>query len=429
MARVAKVHHTNSHAQHHAVKKGKRQVKKGVSENEVASDAKLARIRELVLRAQEWTSSRDVRNIVTKYGEAKLERMLMASERISKLSDDLGLTKKEIFKMARYIETKLPKKVKKGKAYLKKSHTGLARTIEFRTNRAFIHLKTHNVSPLGSGCHKRVTRSIMYAAHNPEIVANCVGDKTVKKEGRVLKKLKRADGIAKTYAVGSHKKRNGKKVYSIITKLYNAHTVRSYEWNRSSLENPNDELYIARDLMKGLESMHAKRLAHRDLHSGNFMVHRTEDKVSAALIDFGQVVSFDKAKKMVPRIEVSRHLITPESLIKGKHRVDVRKIESFAVGCSLYHLYFGKAPEWTEKLKQINVKYLNSKKKKQLSHHLAHEIRQTIERRKNDLNGVSNEQKVLGEVILKLLDPDPKKRFAPHLAREMLDSVISQLNR
>ncbi len=437
MSKVSKVthHHHNQKTHHKDVKKGNYQVVKGSqkSNSHVESDTKTNKLSEQILRAKEWTSAANVERIITKYGEEKFDRMIMASENIAKLSDDLGLTNGEIFKIARYIETKLKQKVKKGKAYLRKDKTGLARTIEYKSKRAFIHLKSHGVAPLGSGCHKRVTRSIMYAAHAPELVANSVGDKTVKAEGKVLLKLQGQEGIAKTYAVNDHKKKSGKTVYSIISKLYNAHTVRSYEYNRSSMENRAEEVYIARDLMKGLEGMHAKKLAHRDLHSGNFMVHRTENietgkvDVTAALIDFGQVMTFKKTKKMVPKVEVAGQLVTPESLVKGKHRVDIRKIEAYAVGCSLYHLYFGSGPEWCEKMKQYRVRKLSSKKKKSVSHELVKLIRENLDKRKAEIARGEHKHKKFGKIIFKLLDPNPKKRLSPRAARKMFEQVIARL--
>ncbi len=414
--------HRHQHVHHNEIKKGKRAVKKGsnISQHEVQSDNKVKKAVDLVLRGKEWTTEKEAKRIIKKYGVDKFQRMVMACENITKLSKELGLSNNKLFKMAKYIEVKLPGKVKHGQAYLKKDRTGLARTIEFKSNRAFIHLKTHGVQALGAGVHKKVTLSIMYAAHKPEIVANGVGDYTVEREGKVLKKLKGAEGIAKTYALSSHKKSSThKKVYSIISKLYNARTVRHYEYDRSSM-NHDEEVFIARDLMKGLESMHAKKMAHRDLHSGNFMVHREEDpkthkvKISAALIDFGQVVSFHKAKKMVPRIEVSRHLVTPEALIKGKHRVDVRKIEAFAVGCSLYHLFFGSGPEWCEMMRQFQVKKMSTEKKKEISNRLITEIYQTIDKRKKELATSDIKRKDLAEVIFKLLAPNPKERYSPH---------------
>ncbi len=432
MTKIKRVHHNHHHhSQHKNIKKGSKVVVKGSqSHSQTQSDVKTKRVSELVLRAKEWTSSDNAKRIIEKYGDTKLERMLMACENISKLSSDIGLSNGELFKIAKYIETKLSHKLKKGKAYLRKDKTGLARTIEYKSKRAFIHLKTHGVAPLGQGCHKKVTRSIMYAAHSPSIVANSVGDKTVKAEGRVLKKLQGKEGIAATYALNEHKKKSGKKVYSIISKLYNGHTVRSYEYNRSNLENRAEGAYIGRDLMKGLESMHAKKLAHCDLHSGNFMVHRPAHgkvPVEAALIDFGQVVSFHKAKKMAPKIEVARQLVTPEALIKGKHRVDIRKIEAYAVGCSLYHLYFGSGPEWCEKMRAFNTKHMSKKGKKSLSKHLAREIRITLDKRKNEIEQPDNKHKGLGKIILKLLDPNPKKRFTPYQARVMLDKVIEEI--
>ncbi len=431
MSKVKSVHHHHSkvHAHHNKeVKKGKRRVKKdaSISANELPSDVKAKKAAELVLKGKGWASEGQIRWLISHHGEEKVKRMLMACRNIQQLPEAKNLSHKEIFDISKYIEVKLKKKVKHGKVYLRADKTGLARAIEYKSGRAFIHLDIL----LGQGCHKKVTRSIMYAAHSPKVVANCEGDKTVKFEGKIVKKLHGAAGVVETYAVSSHKTATGKKVYSMITKLYNSHSVRSYEFNRNNM-NHNEEVYIACDLMKGLESMHAKRLAHRDLHSGNFMVNREEKNgktiTSAALIDFGQVVSFDKAKKMAPRIEVSRHLITPESLIKGKHRVDVRKIESFAVGCSLYHLYFGLGPEWCDKLRARRVSKMSKKSKKSLSHELVRDIRNTIDRRQRELDGMDTKHKKLGEIILKLLDPDPKKRYTPHAARKMLESVIQEI--
>ena len=428
MSKVGKVHkHHHSHHVHKKhVKKGKHRVKKGSDRS--IGEVKAQRVMELVAASKHWASEREARNIIAKYGDSKFERIIMACENISKLADNINLTRDELYEIAKYIETKLPEKIYKGKAYLRKSETGLARTIEFKSRRAFIHLKTHGVSPLGTGCHKKVTRSIMYAAHKPEMVANSVGDKTVKAEGRVLKKLHKAEGIARTYAVSSHRKKDGTKVYSMITRLYNAHTVRSYEWNRSQMQNRNEEAYIARDLMKGLESMHAKKLAHRDLHSGNFMVHREEEgdevKVSAALIDFGQVLSFRKVKKKVPRVEIARYLVTPESLLKKKHRVDVRKIEALAIGFSLYHLHWGKGPEWGDMLRKVQVKHLSRKKKKKLSKRLFKKMKHVIKKRRKELVTSSRVKRTYAKVILKLLNPNPKRRLSPRAARKMFDKAI-----
>jgi len=429
MGKVSRVHHSRHHHSHHKdVKKSQKRVVKGreVSVQHTTTDNKIDRAAQLVLRAKEWASVGHAKQIIKKYGEDKLERMLMACENISTLTDYLGMSKGELFKIAKYIEVKLKHKLKHGKAYLRSNKTGLAHTIEYKSKRAFIHLG----QALGEGCHKKVTRSIMYAAHAPQMVANCSGDKTVKFEGRILTKLDDAAGIAKTYAVTSHKAKHGKKIYSIFTKLYNGHTLRSYEYSRNKL-GADEEVYVACDLMKGLESMHEQKLAHRDLHSGNFMVHREvvdgKPKITSVLIDFGQVVSFSKAKKLLPRVEVSRHLITPESLVKGKHRPDIRKIEGFAVGYCLYHLFFGSAPDWGEKLKEKNIKHMSRKKKASLSRKLARNIRSTLDKRKRDLEGMDNKHKGLGLAILALLDPDPKKRASPHAARLMLEEVIRHI--
>ena len=70
-----------------------------------------------------YTSAKNAKRLITKYGQEKFNRIIMACENIKRLSRDLGLGDKELFKIAKYIEVKLKDKVKKGKVYLRKEKT------------------------------------------------------------------------------------------------------------------------------------------------------------------------------------------------------------------------------------------------------------------------------------------------------------------
>ena len=111
MAKVSRVHNHHHHNAAHRKDSKKKSglVVKGsqVSQSHAASNEKIGKLAEFILRAKDWASAETVKYIITKYGEVKLDRMLMASENIAKLSDDMGLSKRDIFKMAKYIETKL----------------------------------------------------------------------------------------------------------------------------------------------------------------------------------------------------------------------------------------------------------------------------------------------------------------------------------
>lgn len=394
-----------------------------------------AQASELITRAKKWTDESNAQKVLYRHGEHKLERTVLACENIWKLSKKLKLKRHELFDLALFRETEMYNEVKKGKIYFKKEKTGLARTIEHDpvTNRTFIHLKRHGMPALGKGWHKMVTRSILYAAHHPEIVANCVGDATVAQEGKILKRLGNCPGIARTYAVSEHTKRKThQKVYSIILKYYNAGSVRSYEFNLAPI-TPYEKIYIARDLMHGLENMHNRRLAHCDLHTANFLVDRSKDPVtgkevvSAALVDFGQTISFDAAKKRVPQVEFPHRMTTPEALLKRKHRVDVRKVEVFAMGWNFYSFFFDKLPEWAANKKLYHAKKMSTKEKKNFSAELTNDINKSIKHRHEELKTKDHILQDFGKLILEMCDPDPYKRPSAHTSRTLLDQLIKKL--
>ena len=347
-----------------------------------------------------YTSAKNAKRLITKYGQEKFNRIIMACENIKRLSRDLGLGDKELFKIAKYIEVKLKDKVKKGKVYLRKEKTGLARTIEYKRGRTYIHLKTHGVSAIRDAKHMLITPSIRYAAHKPELVANWVGDKTLRKQAKMLKKLKKTEGILQIFASSSHKNKAGKKVHSIITKLYNAGSLKTYEYRLEKLSS-DEKVKVARDLLVGLENIHKQKLAHGALDSTNLIVHRGK-KVSAAIKGFTKATPLAKAK--------AKDLAPFRSMTNAK-RKDVKKLEGYALALNLYQLYFGATPEWCTKMhKRISKKEMRQ------------QIRYTLAKRACMPN---KENKTLGNVILNLLDP--KKPLSISQARKILDSELSLL--
>lgn len=382
-----------------------------------------------------WISGKEVKKLIKIHSESTLDRVLTACENAWKLSDTHALKKKELFDLVFYIETKLKSEVQKGHIYLKKDKTDLVRTIEYdpTTKRTFIHLKTHRLDRVGKGWHKVVTYSILYHAKKPEIVVNSVGDKTVHHEAKILGKINNNNGFVKTYAMTEHiKKKTNEKVYSLIQKHYNAGSLRSYQKGKRHMTK-KETITCVRDLFLGLEKLHKKRLAHLDLHSGNILCNRSVDPktgkttFSSALIDFGQVRTFDEAKKRVPQVEVPRRLAAPEALLKKKHRVDVRKIEVYALGCNLYHLYFQKFPEWTDKKKFYEMKHMSQYEKTRFSKHLTDQITSTMHKRKKELSSKNKTWNQLGKLIIQMCDPDPKKRASAESYRKSADKLLRQL--
>jgi len=376
-----------------------------------------------------WASKNQIQKLVKTHGQERVDRVLLACENIWKLPEKLGLGKKELFSMALYIETKLKGRVKKGEFYLRKEKTGLARTIEYdpKSHKTFIHLKTHNVNRVGKGCHKRVTLSIMYRAHTPEVVVNSVGDETILREAKALKMLKGKPGIVPTYAMTQHvKKKTHEKVYSLIQKHYNAHSMRSYH-ERNAQITKKECVKMAKDIFSGLEAMHEKRLAHLDLHRGNILCNRSSKGFECALIDFGQTRSFDAAKERVPQVEVPRRFVTPESLVKGKHRVDVRKIEVFAIGWNLLYLYFKKEPGWADNKKFYELKKMSRHDKKKFQKELIHDINKSLKSASHKIRSRNKEWVTFGKMILKMCDVDPKKRQSATTLRKQLGVLLTKM--
>lgn len=391
--------------------------------------------KELLNSATEWVSNKEGKKAISRHGENTFERVLEACNNIWKVSDKLGLKKKDVFSLCMYIETKLPSKIKDGKIYLKKEKTGLARTIEYdpKTKRTFIHLKKHHISGIGEGWHKKVTKSIMYDLKAPEIVANCVCDYTGEGEVAVLKKVQGKQGIMETYALTEHtKQKTKKKVTSIICKLYNAHSVRHYQYNVSPM-SPLDKLKIARDFVAGIESLHSKDLIHRDLHGANILVDRRLDPItgkevfSAAVIDFGQVLSVKDAVKKAPNIEVPRKVNPPESLKRDPSKVDPKLAEVFAIGVNLYHLYYGVQPEWTKLKGFDNYRDVRSRERHEFHMELEKEINKHRHRHKDELQGKTDAWSEFGMLIIKMCSVVPEKRGSANYARRKLDELILKL--
>ncbi|MBS0655243.1 MAG: protein kinase family protein, partial [Verrucomicrobia bacterium] len=301
---------------------------------------KKQKIEALSATAAKWVDASKFKSQIKKYGYNALQKTIGSCEKIWKLQGDLGLKEKELYKIALYINTKMKGKIKEGNNYLRKKETGLARTIEYdpKSKRTFIHLKI----PLGTGVHKIVEKSLMYDPKRPQFVATTSTTEECANEVAVHKKVRNMKGLVHTYAVTKHvKEKSQKTVTSMMLELYNAKSLRHYQYSRGEL-TPTEELTIARDLLYGLENMHSKNLVHRDLHSGNYLVNRTKENVSAALIDFGRAKSVKEAAK-TPTFTPAKRLNPPEMFRKTKS-LKHKALDIYALGIELFHLHFGTEP-------------------------------------------------------------------------------------
>ena len=370
----------------------------------------------------------------TREDAQSLQRAQVALDRMWQLHDMLGLTKEELLDIARYIEVKRHSMSAWDHNYLRKEKTHLARTIEYdpETKRFFIHLKKHGIRHLGSGQHKSVTRSIMYDDQRPELVANCVFLDKAQREIEITKKLCGKKGIIDTYAVGRHKKKNGDNVVSLIQKLCNSGSFLHCQKKFKGLST-EEKISICRDILQGVEAMHALDLVHRDLHGKNILLHKDIDAksgirtISANLIDFGQTTSPEVAARAAPKVQIPRKYNPPEAFLCEPEEIDAKKVDLYAVGLNLYFFYFKKPPEWAVKEGFLRISQMNKEEKEAFGKRLTLQIQDTIKKREQQIESRACkelQEVILQEVILSLCHPSQKERGTARAAREKLDLLL-----
>lgn len=426
---------------HIRVKKGSEEALKniGAHEAEVRNNALEISKEEQLQKQQDlspWATEEHLSQCIETFGKEKVDLAIDAAKHIWKLSRHLGLIKPELFELALYIETKLPKKVEDGKIYLKKEKTGLARTIEYdpKSKQIFIHLKTHGIDRLGKGWHKKVTKSIMYDVKKPELVANSTFMDDGKEEVASVKKLKNLPGLAHTYAITEHKKeKSGQVVISIIQRLYNGGNLLPFLHNETSLSK-KDVMLVARDLMQGLESMHDKEMVHRDLHGGNFLLERHKDEktgkevVSCVIIDLGQAKEAAEAKKEAPKVQIPHRFNPPEAFWRDKTWIDTKKIDVYAVGLNVYNLYFKTTASWAVKDTFSKIPHLSDDQKLKFRKNLSDKMEKSLAKQQKKLDKKHNLSVYdrFAKLILQMLHPDQNKRHSAAYFRHEIEALVKK---
>jgi len=448
--RTISLHDASSVAEvgHHEVKK--------IEENRLwikhsVDKAQERKFEHLYAKRKGWVSEKELSKLIQKHSVNKIERALDACRSLwtqnGAGNTALGMKKHEYFKIALFIETHL-KTHRKHHEYYRKEKTKLARTIRYdrKTKRAFVHLKSHNIKHLGTGCHKEVTRSILYGVTKPQIVATSVMSQVSKKkdtethqklkrEVRYIEKFIHAKGLAKTYAIGEHRKKHShKKVIEIIQKLYGAKSMHHYQQNPKELTR-KEKLYVARDLLRGLESLHKKDVVHRDLHGCNILLNREihqkskKTPIEAAIIDLGQAMKADKAKKMAPKVQVPKRFNSAESFWRKHSHINAKSVDLYALGLNLYHLYFGVAPEWAPKKDFKKIHYLSDKEKVIFRKKLISRTERVLAMRKKEIEKNKSSYYDLERVIITMCDPHQKRRKHASTHRKTLDALIKKIER
>lgn len=285
----------------------------------------------------------EVEKAVKTAGGSQVRRAASACRAILNLQQDLGITAGELFQLCLYIEMRMKEKIENKKFQIEAKKSHLARDVEYypETKSTFIHLAAKGVKKVGTGCHKSVTKSILYSSLKPEIVANCeapIGDIDEMKATRALQGER---GVVEGRAFILRKKK-----INMLMRLYNANTVDFISKKKSQNFTIQEKIGIATDLLYGLSAIHRRGYLHRDLHMGNAIIDISPGrKITAALIDFGKTIkkqkAYGEAVQGYPPCTAPEgfflHLLKPD---------DYQATDVYALGCTLYTLHFGKRPPW-----------------------------------------------------------------------------------
>ncbi|EAT83390.2 hypothetical protein SNOG_09198 [Parastagonospora nodorum SN15] len=154
-----------------------------------------------------------------------------------------------------------------------------------------------------------------------------------------------------------------------------------------------------RDMVLGLEYLHAQGIIHRDIKPDNCLV--TQEDV-LKIVDFGVSEMFDKEGEMKTAKSAGSPAFMPPELCVAKHgEVSGRAADIWSMGCTLFCLLFGRIP---------------------FEKHGMLELYQAIRNDEPQYDDSCNPE--LLELLKRLLEKDPKKRITLEQIRSENVAVI-----
>lgn len=374
-----------------------------------------------------------LRNKVT-YLIAEHNRILRAKKRASAATKILHkrfkrchLSQKAFYKMALFIESKLPKLKEQGQFYFSRKKTALARTIEIdpATNKIYIHLKTHGMNELGRGARKIVTWSIHYSLENPKLVAHSETTHPNDNEVQAIKDLQGLPGLYKVISILDPANRTNSTTSAFISKYYSRGDLHHYLKKKKGKITFREKINIARDIMIGMESMHGKGYAHRDLGLKNYFVERQGKKIVPVIADFGRAVKDNNTTERGAQGGYS--LCAPEGLAYNSLKDDdYFQTDIYALGCVFHKILFGRGLELmtTTELSdhRVPVEVRQEKLKRVLNEYRERRTRYLNFRYQGEKKRSSRVR--FERLILQMLNPDPARRGTAAELRREFDAIL-----
>lgn len=141
------------------------------------------------------------------------------------------------------------------------------------------------------------------------------------------------------YGITQHKESNN---YMLVMEYANSGDLRHYFEHNYHLLSWDQKLRILKDISLGLEVIHSENLMHRDLHSGNLLLHTLKDGTMRTFItDLGLCRPIDKPSKSHDVYGVLPY-IAPEILRRQHFYTKSSDIYSF--GIIMWEVLTGRPP-------------------------------------------------------------------------------------
>lgn len=314
---------------------------------------------------------------------------------------DSYLSEQEWQSCLNYIQTKGKTIFDTGQTYIPKNNE-LPFPLEKdpKTENIYIHLKETPHGILGEGWNKIAFRTVLLGKA-PTVVVCCENKHTSisQEELNILLQVRNIRGLVHIQGYFS---RPDNRLVPIL-EYFNQGSLHDLSKNSLLTLNNRKIFSITMDLLVGLSSLHSLGIFHRDIHTGNILIHQTQNHAKAAWVDFEN--SWNIHDHPEPFIVFSPSC-PPEVILKGNYFINPEKAETYAAGLCLFYLLRGEEVPWNELLHSVSLP-LTSRTQRQ---NLVDSIQNCYEKTRASLHE-QGRKKYLMKIILQLLHPDPNQRI------------------
>lgn len=338
------------------------------------------------------------------------------------------ITAGEIHEIYKYVESYRYSFPVNSSYYLKRSGTGLARSVFINeSGREFLLLNRQvvvNDGFLGKGSYKKVTRGIDLSSG--EIVASASirfrSDKEVadvQNEVDILHRIKGCSGVQKL--IGSCSYYSGKRAYNkyrFITEYYCHGELASHLGLGISREFKKS---IFEDIINAVADLHKNQIFHKDLKPSNIFVYKNKGAIRAVVGDFGLSCHESEVERRRTLAGTLKYM-SPEYLeIMDRHNREMgvsseykQSYDMWALGLTLYQLVYNKAQLPWEHERLITYRDLakSIKTKNQLLHSRSLLFATT-----------AAQSQTPEDLIYWMLQDDPQRRITAAQARSLLPNL------